>query len=283
MKTLLKKNHSYTSLVETTLEDCPIGYVTIKVQSVGLCRTDLFVANGTIALDYDVVLGHEFSGTVVQDLSNTYHVGQRVAVNPLYPEKKFMGLDFNGALTEYIHVPLAQVIPTNLDFKTASYVEPVCASMAVLKAHINKEQVGGVYGNNRIAQLTYIILQSFGYNVQWLDEKEVYPLKSFDYIVETLFEEKKINTMLSLLKDNGLLIVKSRKKQSVPINPGLLVAKEITLQAVNYYDYTKTMSWLENNQHLVTDLLGDSYHINDWEMAFDQATSGESKKIFIHF
>lgn len=283
MKTLIKKIHSEACLIETTLAPCPKGMVTIEVKEVGLCRTDLFVANGTISLDYDVVLGHEFSGIIVHDDSNTYQIGQTVAVNPLYSNKKFMGLDFDGALTQYIHVPLEQIIPTTLDFKTAAYIEPVCASMAVLKANINKEQVGGVYGNNRIAQLTYIILKSFGYNIQWLNEANTYEDNSFDYIVETLFEVKQIETILSLLKDNGLLVVKSRKKQSVGINPGVLVAKEICMQAVNYYDYHKAITWLEENQHLVVDLLGESYHIDQWGKAFEQAVSGENKKIFIHF
>lgn len=285
MKSLIKFTQSQTKLCEnpTILEPLP-NEVLIQVKSVGLCRTDLFVSNGIIPLDYDIVLGHEFSGVIVKDPSNTYSIGQHVAVNPLYSNKKFMGVDFNGALTEYISVPLTQVISTNLEsFKISSYVEPVAASMAVLKANINKEQKGAVYGKNRIAQLTFIILQSFGYNVEWLDENQQYENNSYDYIVETLFEETHLQIMLSLLKENGLLIVKSRKKQAIGINPGILVSKEICLQSVNYYDFHKTMKWLEENHSKIDCLLGESYHISDWEHAFNKAMNGESKKIFIHF
>lgn len=285
MKSLIKFTQAETKLCEvpTLLEPAP-NEVLIQVKSVGLCRTDLFVSNGNIPLNYDIVLGHEFSGVIVKDPSKTYSIGQHVAVNPLYINKKFMGVDFNGALTEFISVPLGQVIATSLhSFKVSSYVEPVAASMAVLKANINKEQKGGVYGNNRIAQLTFIILQSFGYNIEWLDENKIYENDSYDYIVETLFEEKHLQIMLSLLKDNGLLIVKSRKKQAVGINPSLLVSKEICLQSVNYYDFHKTMKWLEENFSQIDCLLGESYHIDDWQAAFSKAMNGESKKIFIHF
>lgn len=283
MKTLIKKKNQPTQLVDRVF--CPVnGLVTIRVKSVGLCRSDLAIANGTIALDHPVVLGHEFSGVVGDDSSGHFRIGQKVAVNPLYPDKKFLGLDLDGALCEYLQVPAEQVIPTDiLDFQTAAYIEPVAASMAVLKAKITKNEVGAVYGKNRIAELTYLILQSHGYNITWLNEQQQYPSSSFDYIVETLFEEKELAMQLDLLKDNGLLVVKSRKKQAVGINPSILVAKEITLQAVNYYNFGEAMTWLERNSQLIQPLLGNSYPIEQWEEAFAEAQSGEANKTFIHF
>jgi threonine dehydrogenase-like Zn-dependent dehydrogenase len=264
MKALIKYQHGITKLVDLpSLSSPKDNMVTIQIKCVGLCRTDLSVAKGLIPVSEDIILGHEFSGIITEDKSDTFSIGQAVVVNPLFPNKKFMGLDFSGALTEYIQVPIEQVVRTNLPFQVSAYIEPVAASMAALKANITKEQKGAVYGNNRIAQLTYLILKSFGYNISLLNENNFYNDNSFDYVIETLFEEEHLTKIINMLKDNGLLIIKSRKKQGVGINPGLLVAKEINMQAV------------------ITPLLGDCYPIEQWEEAFKAADRGESKKIFI--
>lgn len=42
------------------------------------------------------------------------------------------------------------------------------------------------------------------------------------------------------------------------------------------------MEWLISHQNTISHLLGDSYPLDDWRNAFDEAYKGESKKIFIH-
>jgi len=62
-----------------------------------------------------------------------------VVVNPLYGNR-FMGVDFDGALCDEIVVPEEQVyrLPDSLGLREAAYLEPVAASMAVLKASISR-------------------------------------------------------------------------------------------------------------------------------------------------
>lgn len=259
------------------------GFVRINVKEVGLCRTDLFVADGTIKVDQDIILGHEFSGVIVETESNLFKVNERVSVNPLF-DIRFMGLDFDGCLRDFIDVPEEQVIRAfDLDFKVAAYLEPVAASMAVLKVCHDKQAKGAVFGYNRIAELTYIILKEEGYNIEWIDEKNVTAQDNeYDYIIETLFNEVYLSRIIKLLKKEGTLVVKSRKKQLTGLVASDLVAKELTLRCVNYYDFNKTMEWLISHQNTISHLLGDSYPLDDWKNAFDEAYKGESKKIFIH-
>ena len=58
--------------------------VRIRVAAAGLCRTDLYVAEGTLASRNQLVLGHEFAGTVAQlgDQVGNLQLNQRVAVFP---------------------------------------------------------------------------------------------------------------------------------------------------------------------------------------------------------
>ena len=47
--------------------------VLIAIRAVGLCRTDLYVASGEIPVNWPLILGHEFSGTVV-DAGAVYRI-----------------------------------------------------------------------------------------------------------------------------------------------------------------------------------------------------------------
>jgi L-iditol 2-dehydrogenase len=272
--------------LKTNVMDEPLknGFIKINVKQVGLCRTDLFVASGAIKVAGDIVLGHEFSGVVLEDSTDQFEIGQSVAVNPFFGIGNFMGLNFDGCLRDIIQVPAQYVIKVanNIDFKKAAYLEPLAASLAVLKACKDKTEKGAIFGKNRIAELTYLIMKTEGYNVEWLDEKLDYEENSFDYVVETLFEESYLNKIIKILKPEGTLVVKSRKQTGVPIISALLVAKELTFRCVNYYDFGKSMDWLSNNSNVVDGLLGESYSINDWEIAFDAANNSEKKKIFIN-
>lgn len=282
MKSLIKKQNKVIleSIPEVIIKE---NHIKIKVSTVGLCRTDLFVANGTIPLNFDIVLGHEFSGTVVESTSEKFKAGEKVAINPYY-DNGFMGLDFNGCLQEYVVVPEKQVIKNNkVSDKIAAYLEPVAASMAVLKACKDKNIKGAVWGKNRIAELTYIILKSEGYNIDWIEQNTEVENNSYDYIVETMFEENILQEIIKALRPEGTLIIKSRKKLLTGLIASDLVNKELTLKCVNYYNFIDSMSWLEVNYKKIEHLLGSSYNINKWEEAFKEASSTESKKIFITF
>ena len=283
----LVKNTKNVQLVERELKksDCEQD-VLVKISHIGLCRTDLQVANGTIAIDRDeIVLGHEFSSQVYFDPLNQFEKKTWVGFNPLI-EQKFMGLDFNGAICQYLWVKRDNLVPTIIDNpKVIAYLEPVAASMAVMKVINNQDlnQKIAIVGDNRIANLTAIIVRSFGLVCDIISEKNIHNIKnnSYDVVIETIFEEKAIAQTIRILKPSGKLIIKSRKKQAVGIISSDLVAKEICAQAVNYYSFPLAMQWLEKNYLLIENLLGEDFYIDDWKTAFEKAVSNESKKIFI--
>lgn len=280
MKALIKSDNKIT-LKNITEAELLKGYVKIKVMYIGLCRTDLLVANGTIKTNKDLVLGHEFSGFIVESKSKKFNVGELVSVNPYYQNEGFMGLDFNGCIQEYINVIDKQVIKMdNIDPKVAAYIEPLSASMSVLNILKNKNKLIGVYGNNRIAELTYIILKNSQYNVKWIkdftDEKAEY-----DYIIETDINNEIFKEMIAILKYKGTLILKSRKNNSINILPNELIKKEINIKTAKYYNFNKAKLWLEKNFKLIEHLLGEDFSINNWDLAFKTAEKSEIKKIFI--
>ena len=148
--------------------------VVVRVRSAGLCRTDVYVADGVIRTRDPLVLGHEFSGVVeaVGASVSRAKAGDRVAVFPviacgacrecrsgranLCQRTSMLGLESDGAFAELVKIPERAVypMPDALPFRHGAYAEPVAASLAVLKSGIRPEEKGLVYGDNRIAELT---------------------------------------------------------------------------------------------------------------------------------
>lgn len=271
----LVKINGITKLVSADLPKIEQGKVTIMVVYVGLCRTDLYVANNIITND-NIVLGHEFSGIVVHDDTGNFQLMDSVTVNPLQYDK-FMGVDFDGCLQTYINVEPQFVYKHNLPSIYAAYTEPFSASLSVIQ-YINHEQKIGVYGDNRIASLTFAILKELNYNVDIvnLDSNTMY-----DTIIETEISSENTSLLISKINNNGQLIIKSRNILPVSFNLVECVRKSIKLQFSNYFDYNETLKYMENMSHIITPLLGKIYNISNWADAFNTASSNSSKKIFI--
>lgn len=289
MKALIKKPDSDLILDNIDMPKVGENQSLIKVQSVGLCRTDLYVAKGQISIDKPIIIGHEFCGQIIQTHSPKFKNGDIVSVNP-FQNGEFMGLNFNGALAEYVLVDDEYIVlaKPNLTKEQIAYLEPVAASMAVLNANINCSMKGAIYGKNRIAQLTYDILKSVGFNDLILIDSDnfnydTYQKNSFDFIVETLIDDLAVSRIVDLLKTHSCFILKSRQTKPVNFFINKLVLKDIKLEAVSYSNFETAMQWISENTFTVDNLLGQSYFIDDYQFAFDAALSKESKKIFIHF
>lgn len=120
------------------------GEVLIKVKAVGICGSDVprVLYNG--AHFYPIVLGHEFSGEIVEigEGVDGFAIGDRVAGVPLIPCKNcpdcdngnfslcknytFIGSRCQGAFAEYVAVPAANAVKFDpaVSFSDAAFFEP---------------------------------------------------------------------------------------------------------------------------------------------------------------
>lgn len=135
--------------------------VLLEVAYVGVCGSDLHQwTNGhSWAVNYPVVLGHEFSGRIVETglRVSGWQVGDRVvsetaaiidANNPLSkiglynldPGRKGFGYGVNGAMTRYVSAPARCLhrIPDQLPSEYACLTEPCCVAYnaVVNNAHL---------------------------------------------------------------------------------------------------------------------------------------------------
>ncbi len=139
------------------------GEVLLRVQLVGLCGTDLSSFRGKNPLvSYPRVPGHEISATVADSgvglLSGTHvtllpytSCGKCASCLRLRPNScefnQTLGVQRDGALTEYISVPAAKIVRGNLSLKELCLVEPLSIGFhAVARGQVTARDTVAVLG-----------------------------------------------------------------------------------------------------------------------------------------
>lgn len=125
------------------------GEVLIKVKYTGICGSDIPRVNGDACHFYPNVLGHEFSGTVVElgDGVSALRVGDRVSGVPLLPcmqcedcqkgnyslckHYKFIGSSKYGSFAEYVVVPERNAVrfAPEVSFEQGAFFEPATVAL----------------------------------------------------------------------------------------------------------------------------------------------------------
>lgn len=278
--------------------------VVLRVGAVGLCRTDLYVLDGTISASRPIVPGHEFSGVVesVGSQVSDVHSGQRVAINPVLPcgrcrycrtnvagdcqETQFLGVDRDGALCSLAIVPASNVvpIPDELSFESAAFAEPVAASLAVVHGDISPSDVGLIAGENRIARLTQRVLAARGFHntsVCPIDALPDVEEGQFDFAIETQATSDVLAHLVRVIRPRGRVLLKSRQFRPVELNLKAILPKEPLFQAVNYGPFDEAVALLSSGEVDVSDLIGSTFPIERFAEAVANAQRDEDRKTMI--
>jgi len=134
--------------------------VLVEVAAVGVCGSDLhqWIASHSWPVNYPVVLGHEFCGTIVETGANVskWNEGDRVASetaavidgnSPLVrqglynldPTRLGFGYGVNGAMTSHVAVPsrCLHTVPEELPWQHAALTEPCCVAYNAVVQNTN--------------------------------------------------------------------------------------------------------------------------------------------------
>jgi L-iditol 2-dehydrogenase len=125
--------------------------VLLKVEAASVCGSDLHQWHGSASwkVNYPVILGHEFCGTIAQTGKSVkkFKEGDRVisetaavidefspysrrGMYHLDPSRLGFGYGVNGAMTHYVRVPerCLHAMPKHLSFEKAALTEPCCVA-----------------------------------------------------------------------------------------------------------------------------------------------------------
>jgi 2-desacetyl-2-hydroxyethyl bacteriochlorophyllide A dehydrogenase len=155
----------------------------IKVDSCGICGTDRHIYSGSAPSSIPVILGHEYSGTIV-DLTNNssrFKIGDKVAIDPNifcgycnYCKKgdinfcenlNALGVTLNGGFAEYSIVPSSQayILPDDFDLSIASFSEPLsCCLRGIDHADIKPGNTVVIIGGGSIGLLMVQLVKISG-------------------------------------------------------------------------------------------------------------------------
>jgi threonine dehydrogenase-like Zn-dependent dehydrogenase len=140
------------------------GDVLLKVRMVGFCGSDLNSFRGLNPLvSYPRILGHEVSATVVDGGDSSIGIGTDVALSPYTSCGKCascrrkrpnacqfnqtLGVQRDGALSEFIAVPREKLYPAKLTPKELCLVEPLTVGFhAVSRGSVTADDSVAVFG-----------------------------------------------------------------------------------------------------------------------------------------
>jgi len=252
--------------------------VLVKIEAASICGTDIHFYDGSIPIKHPVILGHEASGIVVdwgKDVNNLKK-GEQVILDPLFScskcflcksgreniciNRKYLGADFDGAFSEFIKIPLDNIIPfKGLSFEEAALAEPISVASHVLKrAEVKPGDTVLVIGCGPIGLLIIQLLRSIGARViaseiaknrlkaaEKLGAKPIHPKKGdcteqilkskkeIDIVIEVAGDPLALEQSLRVVRKGGKIVVVGLTSSPAKLDSLTISRKEVKIIGSN--------------------------------------------------
>jgi len=192
----------------------------IKIAYSGICASDIPRCFNNGAYSYPLVIGHEFSGQIIDKSKNLkkYKIGDKVSVFPLIPKCKkckscqigdyqlcenysYFGSRQDGSFSNYLDVPEWNIfkLPNSIDLKIACLIEPIAVAYNIFDKMKIKNSSANILilGSGFIGQILARILYFNNFkNITCLD-RNIFKLR---YIKK--FSNQTLNSLSSIKKKN---------------------------------------------------------------------------------
>nr|WP_308741886.1 alcohol dehydrogenase catalytic domain-containing protein [uncultured Anaerocolumna sp.] len=286
---------------EQYLEDYPIpvpgpNESLVKILISAICNTDKEVLKA-YKPNFSGVLGHEFVGEVVESNKKEL-IGKRV-VGELNEgcgqciycrtgrekhclNRKVIGIaGRDGCFAEYmtIHSDLLHVVPEEIPTEVAIFTEPLAAALEIMEqAHIQPSKNVAVIGDGRLAFMIAQVVSLSGADLTIIGRHED-KLKQFSSFAKTTTETDEtyeividatgspagILSAQKLVRNKGLIVIKSTYAGKVEIDMSSFVVNEITIKGSRCGPFEPAMQLLQRG--LVTLPAIELYELKDYEKA----------------
>ena len=159
--------------------------VLVKVISAGLCGTDMYIFKGRLDVTTPRIIGHEFSGEIVEIGSKVigWQAGTRVVAELhtgvcgkcefcvggrryLCSAKTPLGYGWDGAFAEYLKVPanLLHKLPDNISWDVGAMIEPlaICVESVANHGDFKEGYSVAISGSGVIGLLSLLLVKALG-------------------------------------------------------------------------------------------------------------------------
>ena len=176
------------SLQTIARPSAPEGWALIDVSHCGICGTDTFIVGGTHPrAKAPLVLGHEFSGTLLEVKysapleGDRFEVGDAVVVEPLIScgqchacrtgnahvckNLRLYGIDAPGGMAQFVVAPIEKLhrVPDGVSLELAALAEPLAVAVhAVRRSAFKPGDAVAVLGAGPIGLLLALVLRASG-------------------------------------------------------------------------------------------------------------------------
>jgi len=286
----------------------------VRVALAGVCNTDLEIIKGYMA--FRGVLGHEFTGTVVEGPDNwrgsrvvaeiNFACGQcetcRAGLGRHCPKRHVLGIDrADGAFAEYVAVPVANLhrVPDGVSNECAVFTEPLAAAFEILE---QLPDVSGtpciVLGDGKLGLLTALVLHQAGARVlavgkhpekmARLTDRGITSIRieelgsqSAPLVVEATGSLEGLRKAITLTQPRGTIVLKSTLADSTQIDLTPLVIHELRVLGSRCGPFPPALEALATGKVDPTPLISDRLPLIEAETALSRARQPGMLKVLI--
>lgn len=290
----------------------PAGEALVRVQSAGICNTDVELARGYYP--YAGILGHEFVGVVERgpaELQGRRVVGEINAVcgscaacqagRRTHCERRtVLGIvNRNGAFADYLALPALNLhpVPDSVSNDDAVFAEPLAAALEIQEqVRITPDDRVLVVGDGKLGQLVaqtlaltgcrLRVVGRYGPKLALLAARGIEAIRgeaaqpgTFDVAVECTGNHLGFGTALKSLRARGTLVMKSTYADTLTFNASMVVVNELTLIGSRCGPFPKALDLLARQAIDVAPLIQARYPLERALDAFDHAQRPGTMKV----
>lgn len=302
-----KKDVGNLQLLECEMPSPKSGEVLIRISYSGICGTDIHIYHDEFAYYPPVILGHEFSGEIVElgaDVSG-FKVGDRVVGEPhnlacgkCYlcrnghiqncMDKRSIGWGIDGSYTSYLVMPesLLHKVPDNVSLEEAAMAEPaaIVAHQVLERARITPGDTVVIMGVGPIALLSAqmariagakkIILCGCTGDIEYR-LKIAKELSCFDVFIDVMKEDA-VATIMKETEIGADIVIEASGAQSAICTAIKVLKKRGILCAIGMTAAEKiSVPWNEAMMKVLDVQFNMSSSYNGWNIALSLLESGK--------
>lgn len=292
----------YFNGVEPIYKDVPIPKIAeneslVKILMAGVCNTDKEILKG-YKQNFKQIMGHEFVG-IVEKSNNKDLIGKRVVgelnegcknceyckqnLQKHCVNRKVIGIhNKDGCFSEYISIntELLHIVPTNVTTNNAIFTEPLAAAIEILEqVKISPSSKVAIIGDGRLSYMIASVLHLLGTSLTIIgkhnEKLELFKKfgqitqktsNTFDVVIEACGSESGFFLAQRLVKNRGIIVLKSTYAGNLTINMSNIVVNEITVVGSRCGPFEPALNLMSKN--LVTFSTPTYFKLYDFKKAF---------------
>ena len=283
------------------------GEVLLHVRAVGICDTDLQLAQGYMG--FRGILGHEFVGLTESGRRVTAEINNPCRVCPTCraglanhcPNRTVLGiLGHDGAMADSVCVPESNLhdVPSSLDDREAVFIEPLAAAFRVPEqVEIGPETRFTVVGDGKLGMLCAWVARLLGARVTLVGK---HPEKlalagdqirtgllgdlagltlTQDVVIDATGSASGLTTALGLVRPCGTVVLKTTIAGEHASSLAPIVIDEVRVIGSRCGPFRRAIAALADRAIDVRPLIGAEFPLDRAEEAFEVAAGRGARKV----